>query len=124
MEWNNMSVRKCVCVADIMSELYDARGHLPDNKTPEMLRKTTADELMEFGQKVASDDALWSALPEHIVPSENKKKRMKETATRLSGMKVISADGSTIDEIIAEAEAGKSRDKLRQLLRQTLDQSR
>lgn len=57
--WNNISVRKCASVYDIIMQLRGAGAQVPDPSS-------IAGEILNQGKAILNDEALWAALPDCI----------------------------------------------------------
>lgn len=138
MPWNHASRRKCIGVSDVLSKLQDAGVSLRDTSTLK-----TVDQLLDYGEQVVNDDALWATVPEQVVPSAARQQRMKAAAASILSMaaqpkpkkfaEIVDAldkipgtrpTSAGMNAIVAEASLGISRDELRQDLRDLLDASR
>lgn len=114
---HTFSAHACSGIYDIMCVIDDCKKVLPDGMTPKKLLKTTAQEIFDFGRKVANDDALWAQLPETLVPSTTKQKQIDGSVDMLKDIPMIGGTNSTLTEMATEAKKGTKRDKLRKELK-------
>lgn len=87
IQWKNVSIRKCRAVWDILSLVHKQVGELPDNQTPEKLRKTTAEALLNYAKQVLNDDNLWSKIPLTPKPTKHEVAEKEKILQQLTTMR-------------------------------------
>ncbi len=90
-----------------------------------MLRNTTANEILDFGEQVAEDEDFWTNLPSQLVPSAEKSAGMTLAARAIGEIdSPVDFEEGGLDSLLEEAKSGVSRESLRKDLRETLNESR
>lgn len=60
------SLGDCRYTHQYLSDLENNGVVLPDGQNAETLRKTTANELFDYAEKVVSDENFWSTVPKEL----------------------------------------------------------
>lgn len=138
-KWTNVTVGNCIAIHETLADIYGLAGHLPGGKTPQSSELEMTRTLIDFAEVVLNAQVFWDEMPEARKPSPEEVSEHREmvrqiTETTTEGRELFVVGGSDVpkeqvlDELAEESadefREGISREKIREQLKQLLDDCR
>lgn len=64
-KWHNLTAKKCAAAYDVLARLEKIRT-LPEGKTPGDASLSKGGDMMDYAERILTNDQFWATLPEEI----------------------------------------------------------